>query len=280
MSAIGGTVWPTPDVGRFVAIGDSFTEGVGDPHRHLPHNLRGWADRVADQLAKFEPGWEYANLAVRSKRLDQIVADQLEPALALRPSLISLYAGGNDLLDVGTDVSDLMQRYEHLVDRLACTGATLMLFTGYDVPVHPVLRVFERRNHQYNAEVRRIAAERGAVLIDAATWSQLADRRMWAPDRLHMSKRGHKLTAARVLETLGRPHSISAGPWDPEPAPTFAQIRREHHTWLREWVFPLVGRKIRRVTLGDGREPRWPEPVRVPSKGGLRRMVREGLPQR
>ncbi|WP_460434310.1 SGNH/GDSL hydrolase family protein [Angustibacter speluncae] len=80
--------------GRFVAIGDSFTEGVGDPHLHFPHGYRGWADRMARQLGRADPRWEYANLAIRSKRIDQVLDEQLEAAVVLRPTLATFVAGG------------------------------------------------------------------------------------------------------------------------------------------------------------------------------------------
>ena len=105
----------------FVALGDSFTEGVGDRDERLPNGVRGWADRVAEKLAKAEPGWKYANLAIRSKRLRHIISEQLEPALAMRPTLVTLYAGGNDILDLGTDMAALMDDYENLVASLAGT---------------------------------------------------------------------------------------------------------------------------------------------------------------
>lgn len=259
----------------FVAVGDSFTEGVGDYDALLPNGVRGWADRVAERLAKHQPGWRYANLAVRSKRLRQIIADQLPVAVDLRPTLVTVYAGGNDILDVGTDIRALMREYEQMVRRLAATGATLVLFTGYDVAAHPALKVFLRRNRIYNAEVRRIATEVGAILVDYWGFEEYRNKRLWSDDRLHMSKRGHKLLAARVLDALEVPHSISAGPWKlPEPR-TVPQWLRDQRQWLREWIVPLVGRKLRRVTLGDTLAPRWPTPVAVPRKGGLRR-----LPQR
>jgi lysophospholipase L1-like esterase len=260
---------------RYVALGDSVTEGVGDDHPSLPNGVRGWADRVAEQLAKNDPGWEYANLAIRSKRLRHIVAEQLEPAVALEPTLISLYAGGNDILDVGTSLDALMRDYERLVARLAATGATLLLFTGYDIAVSPVLSVFKRRNHSYNAEVRRIAEKYGAVLVDFWAFEGLGDRRMWASDRMHLSKAGHKYVAARVLDILGTTHSIKNKPRQPQPRRTLREWERAQRRWAHDWVFPLVGRKIRGTTLGDTLEPRWPVPVRVPARGGLRRLVRE-----
>lgn len=270
---------------RFVALGDSFTEGVGDPHQRLPNGVRGWADRVADRLAKAEPGWEYANLAIRSKRLGQIVDEQLAPALALRPTLITLYAGGNDILDLGTDMADLIARYEALVDALATTGASLVLFTGFDIPGLPAPRMFVRRNRLYNSAVRRIARERGGILVDYWRMQEFGSPVLWASDRMHLSTRGHRVLAGRVLDTLGVPHSISTGPWEaPEPL-SLRERLRDQQRWAADWVLPLVGRKLRRVTLGDHLSPRWPEPVLVPPQGGLRRLVRttpqrEGTPTR
>lgn len=264
---------------RFVALGDSFTEGVGDPNKHLPNGVRGWADRVAERLAKDQPGWEYANLAVRSKRLRHITAEQLDRALDLRPTLITLYAGGNDILDAGTSVPQLLADYEKLVAPLAATGARLLLFTGYDVNVTPALRLLRRRHQIYNDGVRRIADAYGAVLVDYWAFSAYQDRRMWGPDRLHMSKAGHKYMASQVLDLLEVPHSVKLTDWDPPVPTTFREWEREQRRWIHDWVLPLVGRKIRRVTLGDNLPPRWPVPVVVPPKGGLRRLVRDvGLP--
>jgi lysophospholipase L1-like esterase len=259
---------------RYVAIGDSFTEGVGDHHRALPNGVRGWADRVAEQLAKNEPGWEYANLAVRSKRLRHIVNDQLQPAIDLKPTLITVYAGGNDLLDLGTNISSLLVQYEEMIATLAATGARLLVFTGYEVPLPGPLRAFKRRNHQYNEGVRRIAADHGATLVDYWAFEGLHDRRMWASDRMHLSKSGHKYVAIQVLQILDVPHSIKLKQRTPLPRRSGVEWERAQRRWAHDWVFPLIGRKIRRVTLGDDLQPRWPSPVAVPAKGGLRMFVR------
>ncbi|WP_259678125.1 SGNH/GDSL hydrolase family protein [Arthrobacter oryzae] len=257
----------------FVALGDSFTEGVGDRDPRLPNGVRGWADRVAERLAKAEPGWEYANLAIRSKRLRHIVAEQLQPAVAMEPSLVSLYAGGNDILDAGTDIDALMRDYEVLVAKLSGSGATLVLFTGFDVKVSAVLEPLKRRNAIYNQRVREIAARYEAVLVDYWCFDALHDPRMWDSDRLHMSKAGHKYLAGQVLNQLGVSHSLKPANW-PEPVKTGLRGRaRQQWRWLQDWVLPLCGRKLRGVTLGDDLAPRWPAPVVVPRKGGLKKLA-------
>ncbi|MCA4135544.1 SGNH/GDSL hydrolase family protein [Arthrobacter sp. M4] len=254
-------------------MGDSFTEGVGDRNKHLPNGVRGWADRVAEKLAKAEPGWEYANLAIRSKRLRQIIQDQLEPALAMKPTLITLYAGGNDILDFGTDMEQLMADYEWLVSQLAATGATLVLFTGYDVKVSAVLEPLRRRNAMYNSRVRELAGWYGAVLLDYWCLDAYHDKRMWDTDRLHMSKAGHKYMAAQVLDHLGVQHSYTPKDWEPPAKLGLREWAQRQRQWIREWVLPLFQRKLQGITLGDSLSPRWPEPVRVPRKGGLRKVA-------
>lgn len=258
---------------RFVALGDSFTEGVGDRSKRLPNGVRGWADRVAEKLAKAQPGWEYANLAIRSKRLRHIIDEQLEPALAMEPTLVTLYAGGNDILDFGTDMDALMAEYEALVARLAATGATVVLFTGFDVKVSAVLELLKKRNTAYNRRVRQIAEKYNAVLVDYWCFDAFHDRRMWDSDRLHMSKAGHKYLAAQVLDHLGVPHKISPLDWEPPARLSLREWERRQRRWVRDWVLPLFGRKLRGVTLGDRLSPRWPAPVKVPRKGGLKKLM-------
>lgn len=92
---------------RYVALGDSFTEGVGDPDETRPNGLRGWADRVAEVLATQEPDFTYANLAVRGRKLLGVLDEQLEPALALSPDLVTMYAGANDILRPGARLDRL-----------------------------------------------------------------------------------------------------------------------------------------------------------------------------
>ena len=257
----------------YVALGDSFTEGVGDSSSRLPNGVRGWADRVAEQLARADPGWEYANLAIRSKRLRQIIAEQLEPALAMEPTLVTLYAGGNDILDLGTDIRALMKDYEFLVARLAASGATVVLFTGFDVRVSALLEPLKRRNAVYNQRVREVAARYEAVLVDYWCFDAFYDPRMWDSDRLHMSKAGHKYLAGQVLDQLGVAHKVKAKEWAPPARIGLRDWGRRQRRWVRDWVLPLFARKLRGVTLGDALSPRWPQPIRVPPKAGLKKLT-------
>ncbi|MBT2475456.1 SGNH/GDSL hydrolase family protein, partial [Microbacterium sp. ISL-103] len=142
---------------RFVAIGDSFTEGIGDPDPSHPGSHRGWADRVAEVLSRQVDDFAYANLAVRGKLIAQIVRDQIEPAVALHPDLVSICAGGNDVIRPGTDPDAISAQLEDAVARLSSTGAAVLLFTGIDTAFTPVFRAFRGKVAIYNENVRAIA---------------------------------------------------------------------------------------------------------------------------
>ncbi|MGX5694367.1 SGNH/GDSL hydrolase family protein [Dermacoccus abyssi] len=258
--------------GRYVAVGDSFTEGVGDANLMYPNGVRGWADRMARQLGKADSSWEYANFAIRSKRLDEIVDEQFDAALALNPTLISFYAGGNDILAVRADMRSIMDRYESALDRLVSSGADVMLFTTFDVKISTALEPLRRRIVYYNDAVRTLAARYGCLLIDHTQYREFEDRRMWAFDRIHMSKAGHKHLAAYVLGELGVPHTLKLPELGPFESPDWRETLRTEGRWLASEVVPLMRRRMNGVREGDTLPPKWPDPIRPAD--GMKRLAR------
>lgn len=236
---------------RYVAIGDSFTEGIGDPEPGTPGGNRGWADRVAEVLAAQGADFSYANLAVRGKLAQQILDDQIEPALELLPDLITISAGGNDVIRPGTDPDDIARRLEQAVIRLRSGGATVVLFTGVDVGFSPVFRSIRGKVAIYNEHLRGIAARHSCVIADQWSLAAIQDPRMWAPDRLHLNALGHHEVARMVLQTLGVENDLK--PLQPEPLPTsrWRQARTEDLAWAREYLVPWVVRRVRHQSSGD-----------------------------
>jgi lysophospholipase L1-like esterase len=253
-------------------VGDSFTEGIGDWDHRFPNGVRGWADRVAKQLGKRDHAWEYANLAVRSQVLDDIVATQLDRALDLRPTLVSFFAGGNDILRMRSDMDDLMARYEAAVARLSASGAQVLLFTSYDLKLSPLLEPLRRRNNHYNRRVRELALDYDALLIDH--WAMRAYRhpRMWEPDRLHMSRHGHRYLATRILEALQVDHSITTEDLGSIPQQSIRQWFVDEREWWGDWVAPMLGRRMRGALPPGDITPKWPEPIRPAN--GMKRLAR------
>lgn len=260
--------------GRFVAIGDSFTEGVGDPNRHYPNGYRGWADRMARQLGRADPSWEYANLALRSRMLDEVVAHQLGAALALAPTHVSFYAGGNDLLSLRLDLGGLLSRYDTAVGTLVASGAHVLVFTAFDTRTTTLLEPLRRRVLAFNEGVREVARGRGAQLLDYTLMREYEDPRLWAPDKIHMNRQGHKRMAAFVLRSLGVRHSLELmeldDDWEPRPV---WQLAREEAAFVRAEVVPLVRRRLSGRRPSDSASPKWPDPIHPAD--GMKRIARQ-----
>lgn len=172
----------SPGEASFVAIGDSFTEGLNDASPG--GGFRGWADRLAGLLAAEYPGLRYANLAVRGKLLRQIVAEQVPAAAAMSPRLVSIAGGGNDLLRPGCDPDTLGELLDVAVARLSATGARVLMFTGFDPVGVPVIRLLRGRIAAYNMHLRAIADARGCYLVDLWSMRFLRSPAAWSPDRL------------------------------------------------------------------------------------------------
>lgn len=252
---------------RYVALGDSFTEGVGDPDPGLPHGLRGWADRVAEFLAATDPDTQYANLAIRGRKLRQVIDEQVQPAIDLDPTLVTMYAGGNDILRPSIDIDDLMAEYDAAVERLTSSGATVVLFTGFDTAQSPIFRRTRGRTAIYNELLREIADERGALIVDYWRFDEYNDPRMWDIDRLHMSSIGHATMANRVMAQLRADHVVEASEFDPLPTRRRIDALRDDAAWAWNYLGPWVKRRVTGTSSGDGLSPRWPHLRHVDSPG-------------
>lgn len=239
---------------RFVAIGDSFTEGLCDYRAN--ESLRGWADRVARELAAFSPELQYANLAVRGRKLGSIAAEQVDAALDLQPELVSIGAGANDIIRLATDVSSLNRLMSATLGRLTDSGAQVSAFTGFDPRVRiPGTQRHGERAEKYNDAIRRAADRYGATVVDLWDLPRLYEDMMWAPDRLHLSSAGHQLIACAFLDALNVSHSLDTPVSEPDIGPPSA---RETARWITRDVLPWAYRGIRGQSSGDGREPKYP----------------------
>jgi lysophospholipase L1-like esterase len=253
-----------PAVGSFAALGDSFTEGLNDP---APGGgFRGWADRFAEILAGRNPGLRYANLAVRGRLLGEVVAGQLPAALAMAPDMVSIAAGGNDLLRPGSDPDRLAEVFEGAVSALRQAGCQVLVLTGFDPRTFPVIRWIRGRVAVYNMHLRAIADRQGCVIVDLWSMPVLCDPRVWSDDRLHLTAEGHRRVALRACEAVG---AAAGADWS-APLPELAGVplpvragwlaaRQVDARWARRYAVPWMQRRIRGVSSGDGVLPKRPE---------------------
>ncbi|HEV7899548.1 MAG TPA: SGNH/GDSL hydrolase family protein [Planosporangium sp.] len=241
----------------YVAVGDSFTEGMDD-RDPSGNGYRGWADLVAAHLATEAAAsgeeFHYANLAIRGRLFDGIVREQLPPTLAMKPDLVSFAAGGNDALRRNFDGPVLIARFEEVIARLRGNGADVILFRFADMSRRlPGKRIILPRTSFLNDAVVDVAARQGAYLADLWADEELSlNTAMWSEDRLHLSTAGHRRVAGHVLTALGLVPDptwmdVQAGPRSrPWPLARAADAR-----WAARYLAPWIKRRLRGRSSGD-----------------------------
>jgi lysophospholipase L1-like esterase len=248
---------------RYVAIGDSWTEGVGDPDPSRPNGFRGWADRVAEVLSAGSASFGYANLAIRGRTVSEILDEQLSPALEMSPDLLTIQGGGNDLLHVRVDIDALVESIGAAVGRANDIGARVVLFT-HGTPAAGPFRALRGRIAVFNELIREVVDTHDAVLVDNWRLHEARDPRYWDPDRIHLSPFGHHLAAKHVLATLGLGHDV-----EPMVLPEATGLSGKRDrllaevAWAKTFAGPWVYRRLTGRSLGDGIAPKRPvlEPI-------------------
>ena len=219
---------------RYVALGDSSTEGLDDPDG--AGGYRGWANRLAERVAQAQGGLLYANLAVRGQRSREIHAEQLGPALALKPDLATVFAGSNDILEPGFNPVNLRSELQCMLAALVAKKAVVLTFTLPDLTgVLPIGRCLAPRVRAMNETIRAAAAATGARLIDFAAYAAGSDPRLWSEDRFHVNAEGHARIAAALAQALGLPGTDNAWqqPLPERNAPSRLTRMAESWSWYR-----------------------------------------------
>lgn len=212
---------------RYVAIGDSSTEGLQDLDDH--GELRGWSFRLADRIARDQGRLLYANLAVRGATTRQIARDQLARAVAMKPDLATVFSGTNDVLRKRFEVREFLEDVRLIQRALRAEGATVLTFTLPDLtPLLPLARRLAPRIRAMNDAVREACAETGTRLLDFAELPLATDPRLWNEDRIHANPAGHERIAAALAQRLGLPGASDA--WR-EPLPPLARPNAVAVAW-------------------------------------------------
>ena len=239
---------------RYVAIGDSSTEGLDDPDGR--GGYRGWANRLALHVAEAQPApLLYANLAVRGRTTRDIRKQQLATALAMHPDLVTVFSGVNDVVRRDCNVKAVARDIELMQSACVAAGATVLTITMPDLSaVVPMARLMRDRLLTMNDLVRETCVRTGARCVDLAQHPVTSDMRLWSDDRLHANSEGHRRIAAALAQALGL--SGHDGWWtQPLPADRASSIVARvtgEFRWTREHLLPWLWRHARGISSGDG----------------------------
>ena len=237
---------------RYVAIGDSTSEGLDDPDGR--GGYRGWANRLAERIAAEQGSLLYANLAIRGRTARQIREQQLAPALAMKPDLATISAGTNDVLRRRFDPRAFANELETMQSAFIAQGATVIIFTLPDLrAVMPFARILGGRVLVLNDAIRATCAKTGSILCDLAAYPIASDPRLWSDDRLHGNSAGHARVADALAYFLGLTTDKSWAEPLPEPRrTTIVDLARAELAWGRRHLLPWIWRHLRGRSSGDG----------------------------
>lgn len=244
---------------RYVALGDSQTEGLWDGDDTA--GVAGFADRLAHRLDELWPGISYANLAVRGRRIRDVLDDQLPAALAMRPDLITSCIGMNDVTRPGRSFDRALGDLDILHAALAASGATVVITTFPDISrILPAGRLLSARVQRINEVIRAAATRHGLHLVDLYSAPSMIDPDTWSPDRVHGSPQGHQLfadAAAEALRLPGSDHSWATA----RPDVVFPGLRSRMYSqalWAQNMLMPWIWRHLRGRSAANGRGPKRP----------------------
>ena len=249
---------------RYVAIGDSSTEGIDDPDER--GGYRGWSRRLAQRIAQAQGSLGYANFGVRGRTTRQVLRQQLGPALALRPDLATVFSGTNDVVGGRFDADAVARDMEEMQRALIAGGATVLTFTLPDLtPVMPIARWIAPRIRALNEGLRGASARTGATLLDFAAYPVGSDPRIWSPDRIHANAIGHTRIADALAHALGLPGADDS--WSRPLPPLAPKTRWEwlaaEIDWTRRYLLPWIGQGLRSRLEASPRERANPTLQRV-----------------
>jgi lysophospholipase L1-like esterase len=217
---------------RFVALGDSLTEGVGDP---VGEAWRGWAALLVAGLSDGpDRSVEFTNLAVSGAQTRDVLERQTPAALALRPDVASVVIGVNDTLRCTFDIHAVAARLDRVYAAFRAQDAVLLTACLPDPGAMlglpgALARPLARRQRAVNSVVHALSERHGAVHLHAAEGAWLTDRAMWSADRLHPGERGHRQLALRFHALLEQ-EGIATGN-APSAEPEFRAPTRSASLW-------------------------------------------------
>ncbi|QKW05429.1 SGNH/GDSL hydrolase family protein [Streptomyces sp. NA04227] len=218
---------------RYVALGDSLTEGVGD---RVDRAWRGWAALLAEGLGTADCPADFHNLAVSGAQTADVLAQQTPAALEMRPDVASVLVGVNDTLRRTFDIHAVAARLDEVYARLRAQGTVVVTACLPDPGTMlrlpgALARPLARRGRAVNTVVHALSERHGALHLHACEGDWVMQKAMWSADRMHPSETGHRALAVRFHRLL----AAEGIPVGPSPSP-LAEMKPPSRATVLFWL--------------------------------------------
>jgi lysophospholipase L1-like esterase len=186
---------------RYVAIGASDATGIGA----FPLD-EGYVFRIADTLNENCDGVELYNLGVPALTADDIENVELPAAVEIEPDFVTVFVGGNDLVDgrsvesFRADVADILQTLSLETDAIIFIANLPDLSKVPRFEDDPNQNVTLANVMAYNSVIESEANATGAVLVNLADNSP--SDILVSEDGFHPSNQGHEVIANEFLAQM------------------------------------------------------------------------------
>jgi lysophospholipase L1-like esterase len=190
---------------HMTVLGDSLGFGSGASSPQL-----GFTNQIFEQLRLLRSGSSFANFAMPHATTREVIERQL-PNLSAESNVVLLVTGSNDVQHYGR-VGRFARDYAELISSIRCRNPSAVIIAAglLDISLAPAVPHLAKPavaafSAMSNAEIERIAALNGVLVIDFFGFSHAVRERLaevMSGDGWHPGDTGHSLMAQHALATF------------------------------------------------------------------------------
>lgn len=190
---------------RYLAIGDSLTQGVGAPDE----STGAFPALLAEHWRADGCEVELQNAGISGYTVAQILDEQVPQIESFKPNIITFQGGGNDIAN-GITIDEYHENVKSVLDSATGSGARVIVLAQNDWARSPVGVDYGESVPSQRAAFDDVlieeASAHGAEFIDLRPlYAEQADQDQWVEDGLHPTPEAYQAWADRLTEEVPAP---------------------------------------------------------------------------
>ena len=190
---------------RYLALGDSLTQGVGA----ADETTGAFPALLAERWRADGCDVELQNVGISGYTSGQILAEQVPQIESFGPTIVTFQAGGNDIAN-GVPIDEYRDNVKAVLDSAAASGARVIVLAqnewfrspvgvdyGEDVPA---------QRAAYDEVLIEETSAHGAEFVDLRPlYAEQADQGQWVEDGIHPTPEAYEAWAAMLTDAVPAP---------------------------------------------------------------------------